>query len=222
VVLNGFAFPRVADLSEPLTRHLLHSKLFDSRGVSNASSLRAANAYPSSKFRPAGMEAEAHLVYPWPVTAGAEPDRCTGAPERYFSADASLYIDDSSLPFQPDQYAYYRTFAESGTAGATPASVNGKFAEFARRASGGGLGNALALGGALYKEFLARGTDTAFVDFCLDSDRGYGFKSWRKVKDISLLNNPTGNPTLVNVPIETDRRVLNVQTDILYPDGSVR
>lgn len=221
LVMNGFAFPRIADLTDPFTKHMLHTKLHDLFGH-NASHLPGAGAYPASKFKMTGMEGESHLVYPWPSAPSAEPDACVGAPDPYFSADASWYIDNPKNQHVPDFYEYFRRFAESGTGGTTAAAVNAKFAELAVRAGRGGLGNAVDLSGVLYAEFLARGGDTDFVDFNLDSDRGYAFKSWRKVKDITLLNKPTGPPSQFNVPIESDRKVPNVQDDILYPDGSLR
>jgi len=211
--MNGFAFPRVADLAEPFIQHMLSAKSPDPFGR-NASSLPNANAYPATKFSVPWMEGESHLVFPWPPATVAEPDGCKGAPSTYFSADASWYIDDARNLHVSDMYEYFRRFAESGTGGATAAAVNAKFDELAVRANRGGLGNAVAFSNVLYAEFLAgRGAD--FVDFNLDSDRGYAFKGWRKVPDVTRLNSPSP----LNLAI--GREVLNEQDDILYPDWSL-
>lgn len=80
----------------------------------------------------------------------------------------------------------------------------------------------MAFSDALYGEFLRKGADTHFIDLNLDSDRGYAFKSWRKVVDSSFLNSPINDVAKVNVAIEDDKQVPDVQDDILYPDWSVR
>lgn len=221
LVMNGFAFPKIADLTDPFTRHMLETSVPDMFGH-NAASLRAAGAYPASKFKMAGLGNESHLVYPWPTPASAEVDPCVGAPNLYYDAKATWYINHPKHVFNRDQYEYFRSFAEAGTSGVSETAVEAKFAEFAKKAKVGGLGNAMAFGDALYAEFLRKGADTQFIDLNLDSDRGYAFKSWRKVTDSSFLNSPISDVSKVNVAIETDRKVPDVNDDILYPDWSVR
>lgn len=220
LVMNGFAFPRVCDLEDPKLRHMLHSKHPDFYGR-NARVLPAAGLYPSSKFEVPNGEAESHLVYPFPVTTNSEPDRCVGAPESYFSADASWYINGGRNLFSRSQYEYLRHFAESGTGGATAEAVNAKYAELETWAKRGGLGSAVALSDALYAEFLTPANFATFIDFNLDSDRGYGFKSWRKVKNIDYLGATAGTAATLNVAIETDRKVANAQDDVLDPEWSL-
>lgn len=221
LVVNGFTFPKISDLNDPFTRHMLDTGVADKFGH-NASSLRGAGAYPASKFKMAGLDNESHLVYPWPTLSSGEPDPCVGAANPYYAARASWYIDDPKNAFDSDQYEYFRAFAEAGTSGVSEAAVKSKFSEFAKRARLGGLGNAMAFSDALYGEFLRKGADTQFIDLNLDSDRGYAFKSWRKVVDSSFLNSPINDVAKVNVAIEDDKQVPDVQDDILYPDWSVR
>jgi hypothetical protein len=217
LVLNGFSFPLRNQLSDTKIQHMLRTNVTDAFGH-NANSLPYANAYPARKFQPNNFP-ESHLVYPFSNPSSRELDTCTGFPEIYSTADASLYIN-GPLAFDPNSYAYYKTFAENGTSGISPPNVTAQFNMFARKARSGGLGNAVGLSEELYRRHLTQNADMEFVDFSLDSDRGYAFKSWRKVKDNSLLNSPL-NDASTNVAVTTDSNVLNVVTDILYPDRSV-
>ncbi len=223
LVAYGMFFPQVSELNNPLTQHMLNSGLHD-RFRHNASSLPDAGVYPAKKFAPVGMEREAHLVYPYPTPAVLEKDATVGFPDSYRSKTARWYIDDPGNALNEDYYQNYRAFAETayltpggGSSGAGTLDAN--YHRLARLASVGGLGNAVAFSQRLYQEYRRYDQKVEFPDYCLDSDRGYGFKSWRKVADPSLINSASNDPDKINVPIYLDEKVPNAQTDILYPNG---
>lgn len=215
LVMNGFGFPSIAQLNHPFTRHMINSRYVD-KFMHNANSLPAANSYPSTKFNLIGPES--HLVYPFPIAGSLEIDKSAGFPNSYFPSDPSHYMTDSNLIFQKDKYDYYRRFTEINP---NPDNLDSNFNKFSVEASEGGLGNAVNFSEALYAEYLEKGKEINFIDFNLDSDRGYGFKCWRKVTDTSFINKPVNDYKNTNVPIELDKKVPNTQTDIIDPDRSV-
>ncbi|WP_289021571.1 zinc dependent phospholipase C family protein [Desulfobacter postgatei] len=218
IVLNGFSFPTVAGLNHSMTKHMLNTSSRDRYG-NDANSLPLVGQYPSSKFKRPGLEAESHLVYPWPILANLEIDNCTGFPTSYYGKTAEWYMSNAKNRFIQDNFNYFKSFQEISIENLLAAEVTANFSELARVSRLGGLGNALALSDVMYANFLRVGNDMIFPDFCLDSDRGYGFKSWRKVKDISYINKQLNDPALTNVPIQNDRTVPNIQTDILDSYG---
>jgi hypothetical protein len=219
IVLNGFAFPTIAGLNHSMTKHMLNTSSTDHFG-NNANSLSLANLYPSSKFKPHGLP-ESHLFYPWPEPHYLETAPCTGFPANYYGKTVEWYMTNPKNRFIQESFNYFSNFQESVIENPSTAEVVANFANLAGYARRGGLGNALALSDTLYSTFLKVGNDAIFPDFCLDSDRGYAFKSWRKVIDISYINKPINDFSLTNVPIENDKIVPTIQTDILdsYGDG---
>jgi len=224
VVLNGFKFPRISDLQDPIVTHMMYSKATDDYGH-NASSLPNQGAYPAKKFKPrddAGRVIdEAHLFYPWPDPAAAEKDPCIGAPIDYLATDATWYIDSPENKFMPAQFVFFNQFDEAGQGvPVTPQTVNDNFSTFRAYAMKGGLGNALAFSDALLGSCYGAEATAQFPDFSMDSDRGYAYKSWRKVSRITLLNSAVTDYSQVNVPVSLDDLVPNPQCDMLA-SGSV-
>lgn len=220
VVMNGFAFPFQSGLTDPLTSHMINTSFVDRFGH-NAISLPNAKAYPAKEYKIAGMEAESHLIYPWPSISNLEKDECRGFPDNYFNKTPEWYINDPKHVFMRDHYEYFSRFDESNVEKPPAAEVESRYADLLLRSNGDGMGNALEMGKNLYSDFLKLGVETKFADFNMDSDRGYAFKSWRKVKDISYINSPINDHNLTNVAVTTDDSVRNIQTDIINRDGGV-
>jgi hypothetical protein len=220
VALNGFAFPYQSQLANPLTLHLLKTNIPDQFGH-HANSLVNGNAYPAMKFKMTGLENESHLMYPWPVGSNLEKDKTVGFPVTYFGKDPSWYMTDPKNTFNPGWYDGFKNFVEATGPEPGAGEILERFQTLGTKASRGGLGNAVSFSDKLYGEFLTFGKKTNFADFCLDSDRGYGFLSWRKVKDSSLINKPINDYQQTNVEIEKSKTVLNTQTDIIPPAGGV-
>lgn len=220
VVLNGFAFPYQTGLSNQYTKHMLQTDLMDKFGH-NANSLPAALAYPSRKYVKNGMKAESHLIYPWPYISNLEKDQCTGFPANYFKKTPEWYMTDPKHICQRDHYEFFKRFEESNLENPPAAEVELNFQNLMVRAKRGGLGNALSFSEMLYGDFIERGADVQYGDFSMDSDRGYGFKSWRKVKNITLINSTVNDTPITNVAVETDGNVPNENTDIILPYGGV-
>ncbi len=218
LVLSGFAFPHRSRLGHYLVAHMVHSESLDLCSH-NAQSLPLAKAYPASKYT--GHVSGYHLVYPYPKLPNCELDTCEGCPKSYFSADPSWYMTDPALGFDPVHYEYYRQFVESDVGSSDENDIANRYRQFSQVVAQGGLGNAVAFSDALYSEYLMKGKLTEYIDFNLDSDRGYAFKCWRKVANINLLNSPITDYSRTNVPIENDKKVKNNQTDIIYPDRSI-
>ncbi|MBH1939941.1 zinc dependent phospholipase C family protein [Mobilitalea sibirica] len=217
VALNGLKFPAVRDLNFYMTKHMLNTGENDKNGH-NANYLPNVNAYPSNKFILRGAEAESHLIYPILPAARLENDRTTGFPISYSSKTPSWYIDDPKNRFDLNSYQYYRDFEETKSI-IDPKEIEYNFKKLSNMALDGGLGNALVLGDFLYSEYMKLGNDHIFPEFNLDSDRGYAFKCWRKVNDISLINSHINDYKTTNVTIEIDQEVPNIKTDIIYPYG---
>jgi len=217
LVMNGFAFPPVSQLNNFMVKHMINTKELDIFGH-NANSLPLANAYPSLKFKLAGAESESHLVYPFPTAANKEPDTATGFPSSYFGKDPSWYIDSRKNAYNKDRTEYFRGFVETATAPPSEADINAHYAELAVKAKLNGMGNAIAFSDAMYSEFLSATPGRHLPDFSFDSDKGYGFKCWRKVKDVSFVNKPLNDVGKTNVEIEVSKKVLNKVTDIIDPN----
>lgn len=218
VVLNGLKFPASSDLNYYMTKHMINTGEND-KNNHNANYLPNANAYPTSKFKISGAEAESHLVYPVLPIAGLENDVATGFPGSYSNKTPSWYTDDPQNIFGVNSYRYYRDFEETENSSPVVAEIDDSYKEFSRKAKDGGLGNALVLADYLYSEYITKGNDTIFPEFNLDSDRGYAFKCWRKVSDTSIVNSNINDYQLTNVPIEYDQQVPNSKTDIINPYG---
>lgn len=218
IVLNGLKFPAVSDLKYYMTKHMMNSGEYD-KYKHNANYLPKANAYPSSKFKLKGAEAESHLVYPVLPAAKLEKDSATGFPASYSNKTPFWYMDDPKNKFNLKLYNYYRNFEETVNSNIVATEIEDNYKKLSKTVLDGGLGNALELGDYLYSEFMKKGNDTKFAEFNLDSDRGYAFKCWRKVSDTSLINSNYNDYKKTNVPIENDKQVPNIKTDIINPYG---
>ncbi len=221
VVLNGLKFPAISDLNYYMTKHMINTGEKD-KNKHDANYLPNANAYPSSKFKQYGAEAESHLYYPVLPIAKLEKDAVIGFPDSYSSQTPSWYMDDPKNKIDLNSYLYFRNFEEAQSGNPAATDINSSFRQLSNYAKGGGLGNALILSDYLYSEYLFKENDTIFPEFNLDSDRGYAFKCWRKVNDITLVNSDINDYKITNVPIEKDQQVLNINTDIIYPYGGVQ
>ena len=104
-----------------------------------------------------------------------------------------------------------------------PGNLLENFQELSKAAVRGGLGNAVNFSSVLYEEYKQFGQKVNYIDFNLDGDRSYGYKCWRKVEDLSLINKPFNDYTITNVAVDTKKRneVLTAQTDIIDPDRSI-
>lgn len=221
LVMNGFAFPYQSGLNHYMTQHMTNTGLTDLFGH-HANSLSQAHAYPARKYKKPGMEAESHLIYPWPDAKNQEISRCSGFPSSYFKKDPEWYMTNDQHKFSKSRYDYYKKFTESDLANASAAEIESNFTNLYEITRSNGLGNAVVFSQQLYAEFAKLQNKAEFIDFNLDSDRGYAFKSWRKVKDISLVNSSVNDYTITNVAVEPDGNVENKVTDILYPNGGVQ
>lgn len=218
VVLNGFAFPYQSGLSNYMTKHMTNTADTDIFGH-NARSLPLAHAYPSKKYKKAGMEAESHLIYPWPSAVNLEADQCTGFPSQYYNKTPEWYMTNRDHILNRKRYDYFKDFTEASAANPPVAEMESNFNTLFDIAASNGLGNAVMFSDVLYADFIADGPRTEFGDFNLDSDRGYAFKCWRKVKDKTLVNTAVNDSPTTNAAVESDNTVKNIQTDIIDPNG---
>ncbi|MEI6577162.1 MAG: zinc dependent phospholipase C family protein [Bacteroidota bacterium] len=216
LVLNGFAFPPVSQLGHYMTKHMVKTSEPDIFGH-NANSLPLAACYPALKFKLGSALSESHLVYPFPVSVNKEPDKATGFPSSYFGKFPSWYIDNPRNIYNRERDDYFRNFIESGAIHPTPVELDTKYTQLGDKAKQAGLGNAIAFSDALYTDFLTA-SGRRIADFSLDSDKGYAFKCFRKVKDISYINKPINSFHETNVEMETSKTVLNIVTDIIDPN----
>lgn len=220
LALTGFAFPTVNGLNHFMSKHIINTGSNDIFNH-NANSLPTKNAYPANKFKMAGMEAESHLIYPWPTAANLEDDMSVGFPPSYFNNTPEWYMTHPRNTFNRGLYDYFKNFDESKAVGPSTAEVIANYNSFKSMVKENGLGNAVVFSMNLYNEFVGSGDKVEYPNFCLDSDRGHAFKCWRKVYDPSLINDPVNDPAKTNVAIEQDKEVPNVKTDIIGTAGGV-
>ena len=225
LTLSGFAFPTVDGLNHYMAKHMMNTGSNDLFNH-NANSLPNAKAYPALKTNISGMKKEQHLVYPFPFPVNLEIDEIAGFPPSYFNKTPEWYMNHPRNRFSRGNYDYFKNFNESSGLNPTPDEINNNFKTFASMVSENGLGNAVDFSFELYKEFIELGEKAEYPDFVLDSDRGFAFKSWRKVIDSSLMNAPLNDPAKTNVPIKDkpgkpEDMVPNTLTDIMDSTGGV-
>jgi hypothetical protein len=225
VTLSGFAYPTVSGLNHYMVNHMMNTGSNDIFNH-NAKSLVMARAYPALKTNIPGLKKEQHLVYPFPFPANLEKDITTGFPFSYFNKTPEWYMTNEKNHFGKNIYNYFKEFNESKGPNPTADEVNNNYKSLSSIAADTGLGNGVDFSFALYKEFIELGNKVEYPDFVLDSDRGFAFKSWRKVMDISLVNTPLNDPAQTNVPIKDkpvklEDMVPNTLTDIIDAKGGV-
>lgn len=161
LVLQGLAYPTTEQADFPQTHHMRSPSERDPRGRSAPDYLRA--LYPLKAFRPAGMENEAHLIYPF--SGDCELPRCFAGPDSYVGRASHELIEGYQQRTSADVYG--RCAALGLTAYLSePVDV-------ARDAS---LGSAVPFSEYVYGR-LEQGLE--LNDFDLDGDRGFGHPSWR-------------------------------------------
>ena len=209
IVLNGFGFPFNSQLPYYIINHVYNSGTLDVLNH-NASSLT--NFYPTKKFKPEGMECESHLIYPVPHIMNHEPDKSIGAAKIYYGSDFSRYMY-GPINFNRDRYELIKEFIEKNNVD-TETTTNTKFTNLFSTTNQESFGSAIDFSCILYQDFL---DNKKLSDINLDADRGIGYKSWRKVKAYSHVN----DATKPQVAVTNDDKVLHTRTDIIDPSNDI-